>query len=102
MQSEANVGNDLSVQPFSAQHVDNMSNSQDRRLAIDLLQNEAPIMKGDRGAAIALLQCLESQPCWFLRHKRKTSGCQLAKTNASLRRIDLHKECLRYFVASTT
>ena len=32
---EINAGNNLSVRPFSAQHVDNMSNSQDTRLALN-------------------------------------------------------------------
>ena len=38
MQQEQNVGNDLRVQPFSSQHVDNMSTSQERRLVYDPLQ----------------------------------------------------------------
>ena len=35
MQPEMDTGNNLSVQPFSTHHVDNMSNSQDRRLALN-------------------------------------------------------------------
>ena len=37
MQPEMDTGNNLSVQPFSTQHVFNMSNSQDRRLALNPL-----------------------------------------------------------------
>ena len=33
MQQEQDVGDNLRVQPFSSQHVDNISNSQERRLA---------------------------------------------------------------------
>ena len=35
MQQEVDTGNNLSVQPFATQHVDNISNSQDRPLALD-------------------------------------------------------------------
>ena len=35
MQQEIDTGNNLSVQPFSTQHVDSISNSQDRRLALN-------------------------------------------------------------------
>ena len=42
MQQERDVGNNLSVQPVSSQHVDNMSNSQERRLAFKPLQVMSP------------------------------------------------------------
>ena len=42
MQPEVDVGNNLGAQPFSTHHVDNMSNSQDRRLAINPLQVMSP------------------------------------------------------------
>ena len=35
MQPEIETGNNLSVQPSSTQHVDNISHSQDRRLALN-------------------------------------------------------------------
>ena len=38
MQQERDVGTNLSIQPLSSQHVDNISNSQDRRLAYNPLQ----------------------------------------------------------------
>ena len=45
MQQERDVGNNLSVQPFSSQYVDNMSNSQERRLTLNPLhgQSEFPL-----------------------------------------------------------
>ena len=42
MQQEQDVGNNLRVQPFSSQHVDNISNSQERRLAYNPLQVMSP------------------------------------------------------------
>ena len=42
MQPERDVGNNVSVQPISLQHVDNMSNSQERRLALNPLQVMSP------------------------------------------------------------
>ena len=42
MQQEQDVGNNLRVQPFSSQHVDNKSNSQERRLAYNPLQVMSP------------------------------------------------------------
>ena len=39
LQQEIDAGTKLSVQPFSTQHVGNMSNSQDRRLALDPLRS---------------------------------------------------------------
>ena len=38
-QPENDAGNNLSVQPFSTQQVDNISNSQDRRLALNPLHS---------------------------------------------------------------
>ena len=38
MQPELDTGDNLGAQPFSTQHADNMLNSQDRRLALNLLQ----------------------------------------------------------------
>ena len=39
MQQEQDVGSNLRAQPFVSQHVDNISNSQERRLAYDPLHN---------------------------------------------------------------
>ena len=42
MQQEQDAGKIFGVQPFSSQRVDNMSNSQERRLACNLLQVMSP------------------------------------------------------------
>ena len=42
VQQEQDVGNNLSVQPFSSQHVDDMSTSQERRLVYNPLQVMSP------------------------------------------------------------